>query len=189
MEFTLIFTLHLPGRGISCFLHLHLSSLLAIGSAMKKGLAALFLIGTVASCVTREICDENNQSEMVAWFKTEADGAVSDTIFTTVSVYGTRSGEDFSIIYDSVSASRIVLPLDPNGVSTTFVIDFGSQADTLSIRHDTEYYLISYTCGFAALFTLEMIEHSGNVILGSEVINPVVDAELEQNEEHIWLYF
>jgi hypothetical protein len=62
-------------------------------------------------------------------------------------------------------------------------------ADTLSIQHDTEYYLISYTCGLAALFTLENIEHTGKVILGTEVINSVIDAEMEQNEEHLWLYF
>jgi hypothetical protein len=156
---------------------------------MKKGLLALLLITTAVSCATREICDEDNQSELVARFKMEAEGTVIDTVFTSVSVYGTRSGEDFNMLYDSVSASRMVLPLDPNEASTTFVIDFGGMVDTLSIQHDTEYYLISYTCGFAALFTVENIEHTGKVILGTEVINAVVDAELEQNEEHLWLYF
>jgi hypothetical protein len=156
---------------------------------MNKGFLALLLITTAVSCVTREICDEDNQSELVARFKMEAEGTVSDTVLNSVSVYGIRSGEEFNVLYDSVSASRIVLPLDPNGTSTAFVIHVGGMADTLAIQHDTEYYLISYTCGLAALFTLENIEHTGKVILGTEVINSVIDAEMEQNEEHLWLYF
>ncbi len=156
---------------------------------MKKGFLAICLVITFISCVTREICDGDNQSELVARFKTETEGSVGDTIFTSVSVYGIRSGNDFGLLYDSATTSRIVLPMDPNRTTTTFVIKFGSRSDTLYIHHRTEYYLISYTCGFAALFTLREPEHSGNVIRQIQVISPVVDAELVQNEEHIWLYF
>lgn len=156
---------------------------------MKQSLICLLLISTLVSCVTREICDEDNQSELVARFKLEMEGIYSDTIFNAVSVHGIRSGQEFNLLYDSVNTSRIVLPMDPNRTTTTFVIDFNGSYDTLIVHHDTEYYLISYTCGFAALFTLESIEHTGNVIRGYEFINTVVDAELEQNEEHLWLYF
>jgi len=147
------------------------------------------LMSTLISCVTREICDENNQSDLVARFKLEKDGVYSDTVFNAVSVYGNRLGQDFSLLYDSVPTSRIVLPLDPNGTSTTYVIDFNGIKDTLIIGHDTEYYLISYTCGFAALFTMENVDYTGNVIRDFEIIEAVIDAELEQNEEHLWLYF
>jgi hypothetical protein len=156
---------------------------------MKKGLLFLWLVGTLVSCVTREICDEDNQSELVARFKLETDGVYTDTIFNNVSVYGTRSDQEFSLLYDTVTTSRIELPLDPNGTSSTFVIDFNGVQDTLTIHHDTEYYLISYTCGFAALFTLENATYTGSVIRDYEIINAVIDAALELNEEHLWLYF
>ena len=156
---------------------------------MKKGLFAIFLMVLVISCTTRDICDENNQSELVARFKVDLGETASDTVLTGVSVYGVRGGEVFSLLYDSVTASRIVLPLDPSQASSTFIIDFSGRNDTLTIHHNTEYYLISYTCGFAAMFTLEEIERTGNVIRGDEIIKAVIDAELEQNEEHIWLFF
>ncbi|MEJ2596625.1 MAG: DUF6452 family protein [bacterium] len=139
--------------------------------------------------MTREICDEDNQSELVARFKLEMDGEYQDTVFTGVSVFGTRMEQEFNLLLDSVSTSRIVLPLDPTGTSTSFVINFNGVQDTLTIQHDTEYYLISYTCGFAALFTVENVDHTGNVIRDFEIINAVIDADLEQNEEHLWLYF
>jgi hypothetical protein len=156
---------------------------------MRKGLFALFLMVSVISCTTREICDESNQSELVARFKVDHGEMVSDTVLTGVSAYGIRTGEVFTLLYDSVNASRIVLPLDPSQVSSTFVIDFSGRSDTLTIHHNTEYYLISYNCGFAAMFTLEDIESTRHVIRGDEIIKEVIDAELEQNEEHIWLFF
>jgi len=156
---------------------------------MRKGLFVFFLIASLISCTSREICDENNQSELVARFKVDLGETASDTVLTGVSVHGIRSGEVFSLLYDSVSASRLVLPLDPGQTSSTFILDFSNRRDTLTIHHNTEYYLISYTCGFATLFTLESIERTGNVIRGDRIIKAVIDAELEQNEEHIWLYF
>ena len=156
---------------------------------MKKYLLPILLMSITVSCVTREICDDNNQSELVARFKLEKDGIYTDTVFNGISVYGIRSDQEFSLLYDSVPASRIVLPLDPNQTSTSFLIDFNGLEDTLTIQHTTEYYLISYTCGFAALFTMENIVHTQQVIRDYKIINEVMDAELEQNEEHLWLLF
>jgi hypothetical protein len=156
---------------------------------MKKYLLPILLMSLMISCVTREICDDNNQSELVARFKLEMDGVYTDTVFNGVSVYGTRSGQEFNLLYDSVPTSRIVLPLDPNQTSTSFLIDFNGLRDTLTIQHTTEYYLISYTCGFAALFTMEDVVHTRQVIRDFKIINEVIDAELELNEEHLWILF
>jgi hypothetical protein len=156
---------------------------------MKKYLLPILLMSLMISCVTREICDDNNQSELVARFKLEMDGVYTDTVFNGVSVYGTRSGQEFNLLYDSVPTSRIVLPLDPNQTSTSFLIDFNGLRDTLTIQHTTEYYLISYTCGFAALFTMEDVVHTRQVIRDFKIINEVIDAELELNEEQLWILF
>jgi hypothetical protein len=94
-----------------------------------------------------------------------------------------------SLLYGAETAARIVLPLDPNQLFSTFVLDYDGRQDTLTINHKTEYYLISYTCGFAAMFTLADPVHTRHNIKGVEIINGIVDAEMEQNEEHIWIYF
>jgi hypothetical protein len=48
--------------------------------------------------------------------------------------------------------------------------------------------MISYTCGFGNLFTLETFEYGSGIIKGDTILNGMVDAEYEDNEEHIWLY-
>lgn len=156
---------------------------------MRHVLFLFAVLIVLFSCASQEICDGDNQSEMVARFKLEKDGSASDTTLTGVSVHGIRPGLSDSLLYDSVPAAKIILPLDPNHTFSTFVISADTLQDTLTIHHRTEYYLISYTCGFAALFTLEKIDVSGSLINRAEIIDPVIDADLVQNEEHIWLYF
>ena len=156
---------------------------------MKKAVLLIPVLLLIAACATREICDADNQSEMVARFKIAGTEPPADTVLSSVTVHGIRPGQPDSLIYRDVPAARLVLPLNPNEVYSSFVIEADGRRDTLRIGHRTEYYLISYTCGFAALFTLETLDHTGGAIRKTEVINGVVDAKLEQDEEHIWLYF
>ncbi|MGW8315705.1 MAG: DUF6452 family protein [Bacteroidales bacterium] len=156
---------------------------------MKYGLLLLLILALITACATQEICGSDNQSEMVARFKTTGDLGTTDTILSQVTVYGIRPDKPDSLIVSDDDISRLVVPLNPNASFSTFVLEVNGQSDTLRINHRTEYYLISYTCGFAALFTLENLEHTSGLIKETEIIQPVVDAELEQNEEHIWIYF
>lgn len=156
---------------------------------MKNGLLLLLILALITACATQEICDNDNQSELVARFKTTGELGTTDTILSHVSVYGIRPDRPDSMIVSDNELSRLVLPLNPNASFSTFVLDVNGASDTLRINHYTEYYLISYTCGFAALFTLENLEHTSGLIRDTEIIQPVVDAELELNEEHIWIYF
>jgi hypothetical protein len=50
---------------------------------------------------------------------------------------------------------------------------------------------MSYTCGYASVFTLEEdpIEHDSTLFYGVEIRNAVIDAETIVDEEHLWLYF
>lgn len=156
---------------------------------MKYGLLLFLVLIWITACATQEICDNDNQSELVARFKTAEELGTVDTTLSAVTVYGIRPGKPDSLIYSTVNTARLVLPLNPNATFTTFVIDAGGTSDTLTINHRTEYYLISYTCGFAALFTVENLEHTSRLIRETKIIQTVIDAALEQNEEHIWLYF
>ena len=156
---------------------------------MKIRLIPLFFLLLLDSCTTLDICDDYSQSELVARFKTIEEGVVNDTIISGVTMFGIRDGRPDSLIYDSVSLSRIVVPLDSHNDYSRFILDINEQTDTLRINHTTEFYMISYTCGFAAMFTIESFQYSKTMIDTIEPINSVIDAELEQNEEHLWIYF
>ena len=156
---------------------------------MRIALLIFFSLSLLASCTTQDVCEDDNQSKLVARFKTIESDVVSDTIVSGVTIYGIREGKVDSLLYDSSTTSEILLPLDPNHDFTRFVLSVNEYSDTLRFIHSTEFYLLSYTCGFAALFNLDSIRYSNLIIHDLEIINSVIDAELEQNEEHLWIYF
>ena len=125
-----------------------------------KYLTLIFtLLLLIASCANQEVCDDDNQSYLVARFKT-VEG-IRDTIMAAVTIYGIREGRPDSLLYNSTSTSRIELPLDPNNDITSFVFSNSIQVDTLYISQLSEVYLINYTCGFASRFTLEEVSAAG----------------------------
>jgi len=141
------------------------------------------------SCTTDDVCDENNQSEMVVRFKTVFSDIIKDTILSGVTIYGIRDGISDSLLYDSGTASRILLPMDSHHDFSKFAFNINNQTDTLKITHITEFNLTSYACGFAAIFTIDTVYYSTPMIKKYEIINAVIDTELEQDEEHLWIYF
>jgi Family of unknown function (DUF6452) len=156
---------------------------------MKYLLFPLTLLLLIASCATLDICDDDSQSYLVARFKTMEDGSITDTIMGGMSIYGIREGKADSLLYDSISMSRVELPLDPNNDFTKFVLSNEFRNDTLVLTCPNEAYLISYSCGFAARFTLEQFTNSGSWVSDMELIEGQIDAELKTNEEHLWIYF
>jgi hypothetical protein len=156
---------------------------------MKSILSLLLMVPLLFSCSTQEVCDDKTDSEMVARFKISGSNPVADSLLSGVTLYGIREGRPDSLIYDSSTVSRVVLPLDPHNNHSSFIISTNDQTDTIRIEHNTQTYLISYTCGFAALFTILSVDHTSHMIIDSEIVNTLVDAELEENEEHLWLYY
>lgn len=154
---------------------------------MKFRFLFLFIF-LAAGCVSVEVCEDEYVSELVASFVSEEDGEVSDSTVSALTLYGIREGLSDSLLYDSISASGFVVPLDPHNDVSRFVLQIDTLIDTLSVYHDHEVYMISYNCGFASMFTLDQIETSGGAILKDTIINEMIDAEYESDEEHIWLY-
>jgi hypothetical protein len=145
----------------------------------------------MVSCLTQEVCDDNSQSELVARFKTEVSGSVSDTIISGVSIYGIREGKPDSLLYNASETSRVALPLDPHHNYSRFVMKIDEISDTLTLVHSTGFYLVSYTCGYGAIHTLnpDSIEHGRKLFYDTKIINAVIDAASQKDEEHLWLYF
>ena len=158
---------------------------------MKSRLLLFSVVFTMVSCLTQEVCDDNSQSELVARFKTEVSETVSDTIISGVSIYGIREGKPDSLLYDSSEVSRIVLPLDPHHTYSRFVMNINEISDTLTLVHNTGFYLMSYNCGYGAIFTLDpdSIDHGGHLFYEIIIKDAVIDTDTEPDEEHLWLYF
>ena len=156
---------------------------------MNSRLFPILLMLAFASCDTQEVCDEDSQSILVARFRTTETGEIKDTLVPGISVYGIREGKTDSLLYDSATVSKIELPLDPSDEQSRFVLSAEEKTDTLILKHTSEAYLISYLCGFAARFVLEEPNHTGGMIVDMELISPSVDAEMETDEEHLWIYF
>ncbi len=156
---------------------------------MKIRFILWMLFPLAVSCTTLDICSETGQSELVARFKKADSPEGADTTLTGISLFGLRELSSDSLLYDSTAASRVVLPLDPKAEFSRFIISSGSKTDTLTISHSNQYYLVSYNCGFATLFTIGPVRFSGTMIDRIEVIRAEVDAEMVQNEEHLWIYF
>jgi hypothetical protein len=156
---------------------------------MKPGHLLFIIFILVLSCSNEDICDQENHFPLVARFKTVQENLEYDTIVNGVSLYGIRAGLPDSLLYDSISLSRIELPLDPNGNQCSFVLETGNQKDTIDFTYQTEVRLISYGCGFGTFFTLENPSHTNLMIQQINIINSLVGESLEQDEEHLWIYF
>lgn len=157
-----------------------------------KTQAILLVLGfLISACSTLDTCDDTGQADLVARFKYEEGKTISDTIISGVTIYGIREGLPDSLLYDSASTSRIVLPLDPRHSFTNFVMQINDLSTTIRISHNTGFYLMSYTCGYASVFTLgqDPVEHDSTLFYGVVIRNSVIDAETDQDEEHLWLYF
>ena len=85
----------------------------------------------IVSCASQEVCDDDNQSYLVARFKTWEGNKTVDTIIADASIYGIREGKEDSLIYQARDLNKVQLPLDPNHDITRFVISNDSIVDTL----------------------------------------------------------
>jgi hypothetical protein len=150
----------------------------------------IFIISIlITSCISVEICDDDNNSVMVAKFMTLKDELPADSTVASLSLYGIREGRPDSLLYNNQLATNIFeVPLDPHHDITRFVLQINEQTDTLELMHTQDLYMISYDCGFGNLFTIENIGISSGVIKSAEIKDEKVDAETEQDDVHIWLF-
>ena len=155
---------------------------------MKYRILLFIVLFQAASCVTVEVCDDSNDSELVAKFKTRHEGVAADSTVASLSLYGIREGKSDSLLYNAQPSSGFEVPLDPHYDFSLFVLQINEQTDTLTVYHHHESYMISYTCGFGNLFTLDNIGLGNGIIKSDTILNDMIDAENENDEEHIWLY-
>ena len=149
----------------------------------------IFIISIlITSCISVEICDDDNNSIMVVNFMTMIDEVPADSTIASLSVYGIREGRPDSLLYNQEPTNTFEVPLDPHHDFSRFVVQVDTLTDTLELMHTQELYMISYDCGFGNLFTLENIGISSGLIKSAEIKDNKVDAETEMDDVHIWLF-
>jgi len=156
---------------------------------MRYRFLIIALILTATACNTLHICDDFGESIAVVRLKTVYDGQIRDTLVNGLDIWGIRDGQNGPLFYDSATASRIVLPLDPSSPESSFIIRSGEQSDTLVLVHDSEAYLLSYECGFAMRYQIKEVQSSLRWTKDTELVEDEIDAEILSNEEHIRIYF
>ena len=155
---------------------------------MRSRILFVIISILVTGCISVEICDDDNNSVMVAKFMTMKDELPADTTVASLSLYGIREGRPDSLLYNQQSTNAFEVPLDPHHDFTRFVLQLGEQTDTLELNHHQELYMISYDCGFGNMFTLESIAYRSGMIKNAEIKDEIVDAETEEDDVHIWLF-
>ena len=142
----------------------------------------------ITSCISVEICDDDDNSVMVAKFMTLKDELPADSTVASLSLYGIREGRPDSLLYNQDPTNNFQVPLDLHHDFTRFVLQINEQTDTLELMHTQDLYMISYDCGFGNLFTIENIGTSSGVIKSAEIKDDKVDAETKEDDVHIWLF-
>jgi len=156
---------------------------------MRSRILFVIISILVTGCISVEICDDDNNSVMVAKFMTMQDELPADSTVASLSVYGIREGRPDSLLYNNQpSVNAFELPLDPHHDYSRFVLQVDTLIDTLELMHTQELYLISYDCGFGNVFTLDNIGFGNGLIKSAEIKDETVDALTEEDDVHIWLF-
>ncbi|ASB49196.1 DUF6452 family protein [Alkalitalea saponilacus] len=136
-----------------------------------------------ASCTQDQICLSNQsavQVELVS-FHTNRDTTLAGT-----TIFGLdRSSER---IYDSISVSRLFLPLSFSSDTTAFVISSDNYLDTIWFRHQSEMEYISRECGFTFNFELDTIWFTNTFIDSVSIIYPLVNYGEDFQNVQIYIY-
>lgn len=136
----------------------------------------LFVITAFFGC-TSESCDDATESYVNMSLQFTDDE--TKTKVDSITVFGLPFPDD--LLYDTVSASVIKLPLDPSSDYATFVIRQGQTEDTVTIEYDSRVKFISKACGYSFYYTITAITSTNNKIDNILIIDSDVNPGDKEN--------
>ncbi len=154
-------------------------------SLNKYGLILILTLITnvLSSCDSSEICRENTETPLRIGFYNKDDFSAT-AVVDSITVYGL--GREDSIIYDNAkNVTRVELPLSNSKDTTSFVLVFPQNQDTITIIYSRKITLLSVGCGFTTFYTLSETQSTENEIFNSAIQNSNVINDLN---EHIKVY-
>ena len=143
-------------------------------------LMCLFL----ASCDQEEVCTEGVNTMLVTNFYQIKNGSLEDTIVKGLTVFGL--GIQDSLLYDSTDVSQIMIPLDPEQNTCSFILQTHNHTDTLTLEYTSEVIFVSYACGFAPGYDITNIVSTYQAYDSLHIVKSKLTPD---NEENIEIYF
>ena len=144
--------------------------------------AIIFFLGE--SCSGDNACKQSRDVYLVVSFRTTIPKIEHDTTLSDLTIYGlTRSD---SLLYDSASVSKILLPLNPSSDTTGFVFACRDAVDTFMVVYARQPHLLSYECGFVMYYRLNQAFLLGNLADSLRILQSDVTTD---NGTNIYLYF
>ncbi len=129
----------------------------------------LFFLICFSACTNDEVCEEATANNLRIGFYAPGETEPVQRPIDSLTVFGLERPD--SMIYDNAYSVLLAeLPLDPNNDTTTFVLEFPTETDTLTVTYQRNLNLISVECGFAMFFDLEGMENTENFIVSTTIL-------------------
>ena len=123
----------------------------------------------------------NQQSVQAGFYSSNSD---KDSTVNNVVIYSV--GID-SITYDTVSVSKVFLPLNMHKDTSEFIVEMNTLKDTIKFVHQKELNFVSGDCGFVFSFFLDTVIFTDKSFIDTIVVD---NSEIIYNEnfENVKIY-
>ena len=122
---------------------------------MAKAVLALFLIFFSSSCFNQGDCLITASPYTKIDFYQKKDKTPKIITFSYVEVFGAGTAYQDSVV------SSLLLPVDPNGDTTRFVLHYEDKSDFITVKYSSITRIISPECGaFVYYKDLEIVKTS-----------------------------
>ena len=152
-----------------------------------KAVLLIFLIFLCSSCFNQGDCLITASGSTKIDFYQKADKLPKLISFSSIFISGYGS-----VLYqDSVSASSLLLPVNPSGDTTRFTLNYDGKSDFITVKYSTETRIISPDCGVFTYYKDLEIVHTSFDQGVIKLINTqlLIDAVHQKNATNIQVFF
>jgi len=151
----------------------------------------LFITSSFAwiSCDSNKECDQTTDIYSTAFLytidETETPADINALSANNFTLFAAEKASDL-LIDNASGVQGFNLPLNPQAVSTAFVLNNNGVQDTIVFSHTPELHMISVSCGFTYFFTIHSVVHTENGIHSVTITDSIVDI---YERENISIYY
>jgi hypothetical protein len=135
---------------------------------------------TLSSCFDQGECLITNTNIIRVSLHKKKDNAVAQVTFESVAVL-----ED-TVLYTNKTLSSLDLPVNPGVTEMTYVFDYGTDADTLSLRYTNQSVVLSPSCG---AFPYQRNLAVAGSTFGADSVEVTNQSLLKDVKENVRIYF
>jgi len=106
-----------------------------------RALKAILLVLGLSSCFDQGECLITNTHLVKVSLRKKVDNTAATVHFASVAVL-----ED-TVLYTNLDSAALSLPVNPGVTEMTYVLNYGSSADTLSLGYSNQSVVLAPSCG------------------------------------------